>query len=356
MIKMELISPILSICIPTFNRSETLRSLLNDLFDMQFVAHEVEILISDNASSDLTAVMLDEMSHSFDFRYFIQADNIGPTENYKFLIQHCTGEYAWIVGDDDLIYVDRTRKFISKLANLRRYPVFILDTATDSKTTPNLIGLDRYGEVSSSYILRKLICSTVSPFGHYTSFLFLVSAARRILLNKNVYLGSWPHQYLLLNIIGSNDSSVYSLAQPLAKQGNPTVDERRSLISWLNLEADRFSVLLLQEIRLKQIFQIVLIFRELYSARLLSYFLLISWLAPRTVTPLLSYGFYFKKGHSTFLAIIAYLFSLPLSIFFLIASCPCRFLNLYSRLFIAYCKKYELDPLDASSLSSSRYL
>ena len=47
--------PLLSICIPTFNRGNILNDVLNNYVNNPQFDNEVEIVISDNASTDITA-------------------------------------------------------------------------------------------------------------------------------------------------------------------------------------------------------------------------------------------------------------------------------------------------------------
>ena len=58
----ELRGPVLSVAIPTFNRSETLRRQLGSLLG-QIVGcqHDVEVVVSDNASSDGTESVVAEI-------------------------------------------------------------------------------------------------------------------------------------------------------------------------------------------------------------------------------------------------------------------------------------------------------
>ena len=47
---------LLSICIPTYNRSKTLENTLNSLFsNPEFDSNKIEVIVSDNCSTDDTA-------------------------------------------------------------------------------------------------------------------------------------------------------------------------------------------------------------------------------------------------------------------------------------------------------------
>jgi glycosyltransferase involved in cell wall biosynthesis len=88
-------SAMLSICIPTHNRSEFLRwtldKLLNDF-------PQSEIIISDNNSSDATRFMWHESA-----KYIRQTKNIGAFPNMRAALLEATGEYAVFCADDDYL-------------------------------------------------------------------------------------------------------------------------------------------------------------------------------------------------------------------------------------------------------------
>lgn len=96
--------PLLSICIPTFNRAESLRLLLENISN-ECSSHldKIEIVISDNASTDHTADVVHAYSR-LPIRYRKNKTNIGGAGNIlTSAADIATGEFVWIVGDDDLI-------------------------------------------------------------------------------------------------------------------------------------------------------------------------------------------------------------------------------------------------------------
>lgn len=97
--------PLLSVLIPTFNRAIFLEGLLIDL-ERQLCAQEaalgVEILISDNASTDNTSQVLQKFyARNPAWRIFQHSVNLGPDANMIHLIVESQGSYRWIIGDDD---------------------------------------------------------------------------------------------------------------------------------------------------------------------------------------------------------------------------------------------------------------
>lgn len=96
--------PILSVCIPTYNRAEMLRSaLLSVMPQIAELGGEVELLVSDNCSEDHTPDVVKSALKSDLIKYFRAEENKGSAWNFDNCAQIARGEYAWIVGDDDII-------------------------------------------------------------------------------------------------------------------------------------------------------------------------------------------------------------------------------------------------------------
>jgi glycosyltransferase involved in cell wall biosynthesis len=98
-------SPVLSVAIPTYNRAETLRRQLGSLLGQIVGCQEdVEVVVSDNASSDGTATVVAEMREHFpSLRYVRNEANLGAVRNIDLAVRACRAEYVWIVGDDDML-------------------------------------------------------------------------------------------------------------------------------------------------------------------------------------------------------------------------------------------------------------
>lgn len=90
--------PLLSICIPTYNRDALLAQTLTDLCAIKWPV-KTEIVVSDNASTDDTPRVL----AAFPVRSFRQKVNIEAIDNYFSAIRAARGEYAFYLGDDDAV-------------------------------------------------------------------------------------------------------------------------------------------------------------------------------------------------------------------------------------------------------------
>jgi abequosyltransferase len=96
--------PLLTIAIPTWNRAQLLDGLLAVLQDELRSEPRVELLVSDNASTDSTAALLEEYrSRGLAMRVLRNEANIGADGNILQCFDEARGKYVWIFSDDDLI-------------------------------------------------------------------------------------------------------------------------------------------------------------------------------------------------------------------------------------------------------------
>ncbi|ASZ10114.1 glycosyltransferase [Chitinophaga pendula] len=97
---------LLSICIPTYNRSayliENITSIVERALKEQ-CTDVLEICISDNHSPDDTeqAVAAFKATSPVKIVYKKQAQNLGPDMNFLDVINIASGKYCWYMGDDD---------------------------------------------------------------------------------------------------------------------------------------------------------------------------------------------------------------------------------------------------------------
>lgn len=99
----------LSICIPTYNRATHLQNCLQSINIAAQNLDErlkVEICISDNCSSDSTEAVVKNSNLILPFKYCRNESNLGIARNFLNVVDMAEGDFAWLVGDDDLITPD----------------------------------------------------------------------------------------------------------------------------------------------------------------------------------------------------------------------------------------------------------
>jgi glycosyltransferase involved in cell wall biosynthesis len=95
-------TPRLSICIATLNRARFLKETLGSILDQS--GDEVEIVVVDGASSDGTEGVVHELQRKFPcIRYVRREKAMGVDRDFDAAVQHATGEYCWLLCDDDIV-------------------------------------------------------------------------------------------------------------------------------------------------------------------------------------------------------------------------------------------------------------
>ncbi len=92
----------LSLCIATFKRGdyigETLESIVCQISDA------VEVIILDGASPDNTSEVVSAFTSRYpQVRYFRENTNSGVDRDYDKAVSYASGEYCWLMTDDDLL-------------------------------------------------------------------------------------------------------------------------------------------------------------------------------------------------------------------------------------------------------------
>lgn len=125
--------PILSVCIPTYNRESLLKAALNAVIEQITKASlekDVEINISDNASTDGTQGLLTVLKQQYPdicFQTHVQPQNLGPDVNLYTAIKMARGTWAWILSDDDIILPNALPKLLSNLNGCKPNTVFCVN-------------------------------------------------------------------------------------------------------------------------------------------------------------------------------------------------------------------------------------
>lgn len=100
----EMATKILTIAIPTYNRSAKLGLLLETLTtELSLLVDSVEVIVGDNSSSDNTKDITEAFQKACpNVKVLRHSRNVGPEENFCLCIESVKTKYFWLIGDDDL--------------------------------------------------------------------------------------------------------------------------------------------------------------------------------------------------------------------------------------------------------------
>lgn len=198
----------LSICIPTYNRAGFLEIQLNKIL-LQIrkdnLENCLEVVISDNASTDLTSIVVQEFMKAFSqVNYIIQAENIG-LYNIVEVAKYAKGKFVWIVSDDDLV-VDGAIKYLIETITANDDLKMITGSVVNQKTFYNLVTTDKN---MSLRILGNNIA--------YLSFCVFKNDEIRFEMPKDSLI---PHAYIFLDVMSKSGEHVFSPVRLLEYRRN----------------------------------------------------------------------------------------------------------------------------------------
>ena len=105
-------TPRLSICIATLNRARFLKETLDSILGQ--ANDEVEVVIVDGASSDGTEEVVHGLQQNFPcIRYIRREKAMGVDRDFDAAVQYATGEYCWLLCDDDILKPGAVAKVLS---------------------------------------------------------------------------------------------------------------------------------------------------------------------------------------------------------------------------------------------------
>ena len=103
--------PCISVCLPVYNGESYISAAINSICEQSFA--DLELIISDNASTDGTQVLCREaMMHDSRIQYFRSDTNRGLAWNFNRAFALATGRYLMWIGHDDLMEPDYLRQCV----------------------------------------------------------------------------------------------------------------------------------------------------------------------------------------------------------------------------------------------------
>ncbi len=182
----------MTIAIPTYNRANDLDRCLGSIFHQIGECTLIEVLVSDNASSDQTQEVLQSYAQVYpnaNFRYWRNEENIGAERNILKLMDEARGDYVMLHGDDDF-FVDMTIMPMFNIVHRHRgSSVIFIDVLRNRRTVETFEGLDAF-------------ISRASIHSGFISSIIIERELYRQIEHKSLFVGSgFNHIYLQLEAI-----------------------------------------------------------------------------------------------------------------------------------------------------------
>lgn len=211
----------LSICIPTFNRSECLKECLSAvLASVAGYEHEIEVVISDNASIDDTGSVVRAFQEKHPWiRYHRNEQNIGAERNFYLLAALAQGDNIWIFGDDDKMEVSAVARVLGNICagyglTICNYSIWDNQLAVQIKKRGLPGDQDQAFEDPNELLMR---------FGLHLGYISSVVFRRTLFIKQAIeerefFVGyGWPFLFPLYNGIAKEAYKIGFIASPLLR-------------------------------------------------------------------------------------------------------------------------------------------
>ena len=171
--------PILTIAIPTYNRGDSLKYLVDKL--SPYLSSNLKLLIMDNNSSDNTAEYTSLWEKSNENIFCIRnISNLGGVVNMLRCIEFSNSKYVWLLGDDDDINIEYLDELVTILYSEDAYSIHLIPKSRQSrKINKYIFGtkidfMNNFYDITALHLMSSNIYNTEEAKKHLDSAYRLV--------------------------------------------------------------------------------------------------------------------------------------------------------------------------------------
>ena len=196
---MENKQPLLSLCIPIYNRLEYLKRMLERFLEDKILFEEtIDLLISDNCSTDdLESCVNEFKSKGLKITYNRNQKNLGPDGNFLYCFNHAKGKYCWLLGSDDI----PVKGFLNSLVTVLQGKVY------------GLVHLNHHSDGLSQLFEYSDNQKMVENIAHWITFMSsnIINTKNIAFINSNQYMDTYLIQvpYYLYSCLNSPVNAIY---------------------------------------------------------------------------------------------------------------------------------------------------
>jgi glycosyltransferase involved in cell wall biosynthesis len=203
--------PVISICIPTFNRASYLQECLKsiDLIPDTY-SKNIEIIVANNFSEDKTQAVISMFQHLESrfaaFKIVYHAKRIPACENWYSCIKRASADYIWLLSDDDKIEPTGVASLLDSQA-LKEFSLVICSSKI----------IDKHGKVIGKTENNRRLEPTATMLALLLAMRFVryklcsVIWSKKLVLEKRVFDYKFPSSGICLDgaiMIASSEATL----------------------------------------------------------------------------------------------------------------------------------------------------
>jgi glycosyltransferase involved in cell wall biosynthesis len=213
-------TPILSICIATYNRAEYIGETLTSILEQvdSVLPSRIEINVVDGASTDNTESVMSEFIREFAIvNYYRLSGKGGVDKDFDIAVGKATGRYCWLLSDDDPVKENAVATIIENLMEIEPGLLIVnsevRNATLDKVIVPSLIGIGTDQLLAPGDMDSLLACT-----GNYLSFIGSV-VIRRSLWEERQREKYYGTEFIHLGVIFQSpvNEPILILTDPLIK-------------------------------------------------------------------------------------------------------------------------------------------
>ncbi|CNH66747.1 putative glycosyltransferase [Yersinia massiliensis] len=242
----------ISICIPTYNRASFLSELIDSIVSQCSYRSNIEICVSDNASSDNTAEIISYWRErtNVPIKYKINSENIGPDRNFLAAVEMASGEYCWICGSDDKLNTNSILEidnYIDSEADI--YLVDRIDCDINMKEIRHRAWMQTgdmlYNTQNRDEVIKYFNNSqSIGAIFSYLSSIIVKKSSWDSIHFDNDFIGSaYAHVYVLLSLLKSGVKIEYINKPLVLCRGGNDFFSKDGVVKRIEIDLDGYILL-----------------------------------------------------------------------------------------------------------------
>jgi len=202
-------SPLVSVGIPTYNRPEGLRKTLQCIIAQSY--RNLEILVSDNCSTncDVERVVKEFIKKDKRIYFYRHAQNLGPSFNFKFVLEKANGNYFMWAADDDSWEKEYVEKNLYNLLKNENAILSVSRVSLNGKSNNDSLSIGTSEIKGHDKIIRFKQYLTYPSPSYNSRFYGLIKTEylKKCVPDKNFFASDWA---IMLNLLKFGDFIEYN--------------------------------------------------------------------------------------------------------------------------------------------------